>query len=54
MNVDNFINWGELSRHLSGSRQTVRRNKIPKKHQNTVDKLKKAIKEVLMDSKDTD
>ena len=30
METKDLINWGELSRMLSGSRQTVRKNKIPK------------------------
>jgi hypothetical protein len=39
----NLINWGELSRILAGSRQTVRKNSIPKKHQKFVDGLLGAI-----------
>jgi len=48
-NTDNkdLLNWGELSRMLSGSRQTVRRNKIPKIHQKFIDDLLKAINEVI-------
>ena len=47
---DNFkkmINWGELSRLLSGSRQTVRKNRIPKIHQPIVDELLSAIAGIL-------
>ena len=31
--MTNLINFGELSRLLSGSRHTIRANKIPKIHQ---------------------
>ena len=41
--AENIINWGELSRILSGSRQTVRKNKIPKIHRKFVSDLLKAI-----------
>ena len=34
METKDLINWGELSRMLSGSRQTVRKNKIPKTNEN--------------------
>jgi len=43
MKAENLINWGELSRILSGSRQTVRKNKIPKIHRKFVSDLLKAI-----------
>jgi len=32
MKPEELINWGAWSRLLAGSRQTVRRNSIPKKH----------------------
>ena len=38
-----LINWGELSRRLSGSRQTIRKNKIPIKHQYKINELLIAI-----------
>jgi hypothetical protein len=38
-----LINWGELSRHLSGSRQNIRKNKIPKRYKDKVEKLIKLI-----------
>ena len=44
MSVEDLLNWGELSRMLSGSRQTVRKNKKPKKMEynlNTIENLKK-------------
>ena len=47
MSAQDLINWGELSRRLSGSRQTVRKNKIPKIHQPFIDKLIKAMDEVI-------
>lgn len=48
-NIDTkyLINWGELSRMLSGSRQTVRKNKIPKIHQSFIDELLSAIDNVI-------
>ena len=46
MSAKDLINWGELSRRLSGSRQTVRKNKIPLKHQIFIDELLKAIEDV--------
>ena len=42
MDIKELINWGELSRMLSGSRQTVRKNKIPKIHQPFIEDLLKA------------
>lgn len=45
INPDDLINWGELSRLLAGSRQTVRKNSIPKKHEHSVDRLKELIKQ---------
>ena len=47
MDAKELINWGELSRMLSGSRQTVRKNKIPKIHQPFIDDLIKAIDKVI-------
>ena len=48
-NIDpkDLLNWGELSRMLSGSRQTVRKNKIPKIHRPFVDDLIKAMNKVI-------
>jgi len=46
MNPKDLINWGELSRMLSGSRQTVRKNKIPKIHQAFVSELLNAMDKV--------
>lgn len=36
-----LINWGEVSRMLSGSRHTIRKNKVPKIHQAAVNELTK-------------
>jgi hypothetical protein len=47
MNSENLINWGELSRICSGSRMTVRKNKIPTIHQPFINDLSKAIDKVL-------
>jgi hypothetical protein len=47
MKAEEMINWGELSRFLAGSRQTVRRNSIPKIHQQFVDDLLKAMNKVI-------
>jgi hypothetical protein len=58
MSAKDLINWGALSRRLSGSRQTVRKNSIPLKHQPLIDDLLEAIDSVFMkhektkDSKD--
>ncbi len=43
MSAQDLINWGELSRILSGSRQTVRKNSIPKIHQQFVSELLESI-----------
>ena len=47
MNPQDLINWGELSRILSGSRMTIRKNKVPKVHQPVIDELLSAIDGVL-------
>jgi hypothetical protein len=47
MSAQDLINWGELSRLLSGSRQTVRQNSIPKIHQPFVSELLEAIDAML-------
>lgn len=39
MSGKDLINWGELSRLLAGSRMTIRKNKIPKKHQKFIGEL---------------
>jgi hypothetical protein len=47
MKAEDLINWGELSRFLAGSRQTVRRNSIPKIHKQFIDDLLKAMNKVI-------
>jgi len=47
MKAEDMINWGKLSRFLAGSRQTVRRNSIPKIHQSFVNDLLKAMNKVI-------
>jgi hypothetical protein len=43
MSEKNLINWGELSRCLTGNRTNIRRNKIPKKYQFVINRLLKLI-----------
>lgn len=52
MKPENLINWAELSRLLAGSRMTIRRNAIPKKHQPVINRLLAAIEEALKSVKD--
>nr|WP_319265357.1 hypothetical protein [uncultured Draconibacterium sp.] len=47
MDVKDLLNWGELSRQLAGSRQTIRKNKIPLKHQPIINELTAAMEKVL-------
>jgi len=47
MKAEDMINWGKLSRFLAGSRQTVRKNSVPKIHQQFVDDLLKAMNKVI-------
>jgi len=37
--MSNLIKWSELSRKLSGSDNSIRPNKIPKKHERKVKRL---------------
>lgn len=39
MEKTKLINWCELSRKLTGSGRNIRHNKIPKKHEESVNKL---------------
>ena len=43
MKAEDLINWGELSRLLTGSRLNIRKNRIPKKHEPFINDLKAAI-----------
>lgn len=40
---DDLINWAEVSRYLVGSKETIRRHSIPKKHIPAVDQLREAV-----------
>jgi len=37
--TNTLINWAELSRKLSGSDNSIRPNKVPKKYKKKVDRL---------------
>lgn len=39
MGAKELINWGELSRLLSGSRMNIRKNRIPQKYEPEVSRL---------------
>ena len=52
MKARELINWGALSRILSGSRQTVRKNAVPKIHQPIVDELLQAMEVVILKMED--
>jgi hypothetical protein len=43
MNPAELINWGELSRLIVGERTAIRKNRIPVKHEKSVQKLLDAI-----------
>lgn len=43
MSAQDLINWGELSRLLSGSRMNIRKNRIPLKYKPDVDRLVEQI-----------
>lgn len=47
MKPEELINWGAWSRLLAGSRQTVRKNSIPKKHIPITTELIDAIQKVI-------
>lgn len=51
MSATDLINWGELSRVLAGSRMTIRKNKIPKKHQKFIGELMESIDNKLKELK---
>ena len=38
-----LIKWSELSRKLSGSDNSIRKNQIPKKHKAKIDRLLKLL-----------
>tara|TARA_R110000823_G_scaffold306061_1_gene428329 strand:- start:336 stop:485 length:150 start_codon:yes stop_codon:yes gene_type:complete len=41
--MSDLINWTEVSRKLSGSDNSIRSNKCPKKYQKKVDRLIKIL-----------
>ena len=43
MGAQDLINWGELSRLLSGSRMNIRKNRIPEKYKAEINSLVKHI-----------
>ena len=43
--INEIINWGELSRLLAGNRSSITKKRIPKKHEATIDRLKELIKQ---------
>ena len=45
MDPTNLINWGELSRILSGSRSSITKKRIPKKHEKSIADLIKKIQD---------
>ena len=47
MSWKELINWGELSRIMAGSRMTIRKNKIPKKHEAKIKELEIMIEKWL-------
>ena len=46
---EKLINWGGLSRTLSGSRSVVTKNRKPKKHEKAVNDLIQAINKWYLD-----
>lgn len=45
--MKDLVNWGELSRRLTGSRLNVRRNRIPKKYEPVIKDLTEAMERIL-------
>ncbi|WP_372938464.1 hypothetical protein [Seonamhaeicola sp.] len=39
----NFLNWKQISLELSGSDNSIRKNKIPKKYERKVNRLIKLV-----------
>lgn len=37
--VENMINWAEVSKHLTGGSDRIRKNRIPKAHENKIEEL---------------
>lgn len=45
MKPSDLINFGNLSRLLAGSRNSITRNRIPEKHREKIEALLKAVEE---------
>ena len=45
MSIKELINWGELSRMLTGDRMNIRKNRVPKKYKESVDSLIKYLED---------
>lgn len=45
MSIKELINWGELSRMLTGDRMNIRKNRIPKKYEKSVNELVKHLEQ---------
>jgi hypothetical protein len=45
MSAQDLINWGELSRLLSGSRMNIRKNRIPQKYEAEINSLVRHIED---------
>ena len=52
MNEKKIINWGELSRRLTGDRMYIRKNRIPGKYKPQIDRLIELIRQWEKEMKD--
>ncbi len=43
MNPEELINWAALSRLLANDRSSITKNRVPKKHQEKINKLIRSI-----------
>jgi len=50
-NIENYLNWSEISRLLSGNTSTIRRGYIPKKKQERIDELLKLVNKWVLEQK---
>lgn len=37
--VENLINWAEISKHLTGGSDRIRKNRVPKTHSDKIEEL---------------
>lgn len=49
MSMKEFLNWKQISLHLSGSDNSIRKNKIPKKYQEKIDDLLRLLEDWSID-----